>query len=541
MIIKSLSRKSASYDQLAQYMQRGSVEGFTIYHNLYRTPDTQKIIQTFEQMGEWLPQRKNGNMLYHEILSLKRQDGVDLALQQDALYAMVHQYLAERAPGQLAYGCLHIEPGHLHVHLMISPNRLDRPTKRIRLPKAQLWELQGKMEMFLQERWPELREPSLYSRKPAPALKKTEREAQLEQRTGKPSIKSQVKDQVEAILEQSTSQPSLQARLAAADMQLEIRGTNPVILAGGRRYRLRTLGLMPAYERLLVLDGLAQQLQAQDTAVPSASVSETLSPAAVPDRAPTMEPSSASLPTEKPPQLPERAPSAALHKELPNLPDPTPRPSEPRATELQPGAFHPLTHPVEQPAQPAILEVKPSDTPNQVAHPGTMEQAPPSREKREESPPSVTDVGRKQADPPDTSQRSWWQHIQATAGKVAETAREFRDDFHQALEDYVHVRDAHLEQEETAMPSAANPSEPGHEPDRQAQERLDRLKRARQHEQPSPERRRTHQQEPQPQAKREARFSPEQTLDRQAQERLNRLRRARDQQPRHRSRDLERD
>lgn len=251
MIIKSLSRKSASYDQLLDYMSRRSIPEYTLFHNIYRTQDKQRVVHEFERMGESLPKRKNGNMLYHEILSIQRRNDVPLDMQKEALFAMVQQYLQARAPGQIGYGCMHVEKEHLHVHLMLSPNRVDRPEKRVRLKKSELWDIQSRMEMFLQERLPQLKERSLYSRKKAPALKKTERESQMELRTGQPSTKSQVRDLVNAILEQSPSEKILQQKLQAVGMRVEHRGKLPVLVTANRRYRLKTLGLQPVYERVL--------------------------------------------------------------------------------------------------------------------------------------------------------------------------------------------------------------------------------------------------------------------------------------------------
>jgi len=487
MIIKSLSRKSASYDQLLEYMQRGSVQDFTVFHNLYRNVEKDRIIQEFELMGEQLPPRKNGNMLYHEILSLQRQEGVDLEQQKQALYTMVQQYLQERAPGQLGYGCMHVEKEHLHIHLMLSPNSLDRPAKRVRLTKSQLWEIQGRMEMFLQERWPELKERSLYSRSAPPALKKKDREFQLEQRTGKPSVKSQVKEKLEVMLEQSTTQATLTARLAEQDMELEIRGKNPVVIAAGRRYRLRTLGLLPAYERVLVLDGLAEQMKTHGN------------PAIPPPAA-----------TDTPPQ---KAPQAQA----------LPEPSAPSADAL--------TQPTQVPEQ--------------------KYQASPVQPRQEKKPEAQITYSEPKAHSQiqDTTQKSktgFWNQIRDTAGKAQNAVKEFRDDFHKALEQHAQSKSIQSKEEPVVPPPSKDDDEK-----RRVEERLARLKKAREKELPQRSERRqerevrsvqrdeTRKRDQATPNRQEPRTQP---MDRESQERLERLRKMREKKGRQdRERGWERD
>ncbi|PIQ23097.1 hypothetical protein COW36_03480 [bacterium (Candidatus Blackallbacteria) CG17_big_fil_post_rev_8_21_14_2_50_48_46] len=479
MIIKSLSRKSDSYDQLVAYMQQGSHADFTVYHNVYRTQDSGKIIEEFESMGGQLPQRKNGNMLYHEILSLKRQEGIDLEEQKHALYAMVQEYLQERASGQLGYGCMHIEKEHLHMHLMLSPNRIDRPSRRVRLTKAQLWDIQGRMEMFLQERWPQLRERSLYSRSAPPAFKKKDREFQLEQRTGKPSVKSQVKEKLQVVLEQSTSQTSFKKHLDELDMQLVIRGKNPVIVATGRRYRLQTLGLLPAYERLLVLDGLAQQMKSHNNPIvrPQETNQESSSPA-----------SQVKTVTET------QTPVPVLDAPTVHTPVKDEELSHKKSTPLFEQNREP-SRPIESPKVPAVSE--------------------------------KTGV---------------WQKLRETANKAQTVIKEFRGEFHESLEKYAQSKEPKMHsREEFRMPPREKETEERLARLKKAREKEQPQRtEPRRDKEPHSSHRQESQKADQNRALRKE--QPKQREDRESQERLNRLRKAREQRSRNdRQRDFERD
>ena len=73
MIIKSLSRKKPTFDQLYNYMLDGAEQKhFIISKNLYNT-DKDKVLLQFKENSKLLPKRKNGVFLYHKIISLPGQ------------------------------------------------------------------------------------------------------------------------------------------------------------------------------------------------------------------------------------------------------------------------------------------------------------------------------------------------------------------------------------------------------------------------------------------------------------------------------------
>ena len=65
MIIKSMSRKESSFNQLIDYMGSGRAdERFTILHNIFsRNPD--QIKDEFYQNAGFLHRRTGGNYMYH--------------------------------------------------------------------------------------------------------------------------------------------------------------------------------------------------------------------------------------------------------------------------------------------------------------------------------------------------------------------------------------------------------------------------------------------------------------------------------------------
>ena len=70
MIIKSMSRKAATFGQLIEYITTGQIdERYNVHQNMF-SRHYDKLKAEFEENAEYLPKRKNGVYLYHEILSI---------------------------------------------------------------------------------------------------------------------------------------------------------------------------------------------------------------------------------------------------------------------------------------------------------------------------------------------------------------------------------------------------------------------------------------------------------------------------------------
>lgn len=189
MIVRSYSRRTSSFHQLLSYLTRdGRMSDITpLGVNLFSpgvpdpdsSPDIpdnshasdildpldplvpsdaldpafREVADEFVENARHLKPRKNGVVLYHEILSFAEADRpratpamlVDLAL----------FYLRQRAPGALAFGVVHADRDNLHIHLVISANRRGEPN-RIRLTRAGFREKKERLEARQRERYPGL-------------------------------------------------------------------------------------------------------------------------------------------------------------------------------------------------------------------------------------------------------------------------------------------------------------------------------------------------------------------------------------------------
>lgn len=245
MIIKSMARKEASFAQLVAYMEKDSGDR-VLYHNFYGHDRmrTDEIVREFEENARRLPRRKNGNALYHEILSLSAGRVLDRAEARRILADIGYEYLSRRAPGQLAYGTLHRDTDHLHLHLCISSNDLGKPN-RVRLAKRDFADIQKEVEALVLERYPELNQERIYTKdRTKERVKTASREQQFKERTGKTSRKEGMAGIVHGLLEYAGSAKELDALLARHGFKVYRRGkTFGLVDAEGKRHRMKTLGL----------------------------------------------------------------------------------------------------------------------------------------------------------------------------------------------------------------------------------------------------------------------------------------------------------
>lgn len=255
MIIKSMSRKEASFGQLMDYIDRdGGDEHTRIRYNLL-SRDRDRMRAEFEQNAEHMAKRKNGVFMYHEIISITRARGIDLEAQKQRLYEIAQEYVAARAPRNLCYGGLHDDKDHsLHFHLMISANRAGEP-KRHRLSKEQFRTIQISLERYVLEKYPELEQKVAIEKTAETRIPK--KETELKRRGGKVTQREEVSSRIKEALEGSRDREGLLRELEAVGLEFYVRGQNIGVIdrETGKRHRVKTLDAqLPALlqEKMLV-------------------------------------------------------------------------------------------------------------------------------------------------------------------------------------------------------------------------------------------------------------------------------------------------
>ena len=256
MIIKSMSRKDHSFSELYDYIKKGMEGEYdhpnAFSHNFYNGfDDREQILKGYHDNVKNLQKRKNGNNLYHEIISVKVNQKISRHKHYEALHTITSDYIKMRADKCLVIGGIHDEHDHhIHMHLMISSNELGSKT-RLRLTKKDFSTVKKLTEEKALALHPELAQEVLIN-----AKKKTNsisnKEDALKRRTKKPSIKDQFKDKLKDIFDQSIDKADFFNNLAKESIEIYTRGKTIGFLDidNNRKHRLKTLGLESEFEAI---------------------------------------------------------------------------------------------------------------------------------------------------------------------------------------------------------------------------------------------------------------------------------------------------
>lgn len=268
MIVKSMSRKTPSFGQLLAYMTIPERTGPAVTHNLAAdAQDIDAVHREFLDNYRYLPPRKSGNVLYHEILSFADHDRANVT--PSILEDMTRKYLDLRAPFALAFAQAHFEETDCpHVHIMISANKVGSH-HRVSLSRAEFAKVKHDLEAYQRQRYPFLEHSVVFERsnpknkKQRSPIRQRRRESERARRLAKqgcqePSQKERVRDLIAQQLATARSGKAFFQRLKNLGLLLYKRGRHVAVqdLAGrcgaslgkGRRYRLKTLGLEEAFQ-----------------------------------------------------------------------------------------------------------------------------------------------------------------------------------------------------------------------------------------------------------------------------------------------------
>lgn len=290
MIIKSLARKQPTFDQLitycrreedaeapaasifaslVNYTRRGDAARVVLTRNLGVAPeDRTAVVKAFEKNYALLKPRANGNALYHEVLSLCRSDGIPKERQIEMAREIAAHYLEHRAPNCLVYGVAHLDTPYTHVHLVISANEVGATTRH-RLSRKDFADAQRAAERYRLERFPELGRETYYTRARVKEEKRRVTEDALERRTGKPSRRQQVKQEIERCCRLATSEQALAAAFQRIGLTLYCRGSTWGVVdqESGKKFRLKTLGVETAFAEAQMRWSLVESREAEMRAV----------------------------------------------------------------------------------------------------------------------------------------------------------------------------------------------------------------------------------------------------------------------------------
>ncbi len=251
MIIKSMSRKAATFGQLIGYMNReAAAERYSLRRHCYGRKE-RELEAEFKTNAAHMRTRKNGVYMYHEILSITKTAHLSDEDMKLALRKIAEGYVLRRCPHNMVYGVIHDDHAHhLHYHLLISSNEAGQ-AERTRLSRADFQAIKVEMERRVLVEFPALRQKVAIEKKPYDE-RLSQKGAELKRRTGKTPVRDKVQDTIREIFADSLTKEELFERLAKSRMNLYIRGKNIGIQdeQTGRKFRLARLGLTERFEEL---------------------------------------------------------------------------------------------------------------------------------------------------------------------------------------------------------------------------------------------------------------------------------------------------
>lgn len=241
MIIKSKSRRRATWRQLLNYMDDGTDErSLVLTHNVRGTSIEACAAEFLEAEEARLTHRTDSVVLYHEVMSFHDED--THVITQEKLEDLTLQYINLRAEKGLVVAMSHHDRDHVHVHFCISG--VEHSTgKSMRMSQSQFTAVKRSMQAYQQQRYPEIAKSIADHGRKARQVR-SEPEYLMKQRTGRPSKRDELSVTLRSLFEQSKSIERFGKALKEHGMELYLRNGWPQgVMADGVKYRLSSIGI----------------------------------------------------------------------------------------------------------------------------------------------------------------------------------------------------------------------------------------------------------------------------------------------------------
>ena len=267
MILKSMSRKGGILNVLEYIADPNKKGEQSLLWNLRATDTSLKEIEKeFLDNSRYTARRKrkNGIMIYHEVLSLSRFDLSEA--KPEILLDLAEHYLEARAKNALAYALPHYDSGNAHIHIIISANE-RKSSKKLRISKYQFQRIKKELEDYQRRKYPQLSNSIVDHTKSLKQandrktpevkekIKETRQERERSRRFNKanqpkpPTKKEKLNEIITKSLFKATSEAHLAKILHKERVTYTHRGQNITTSFVGdkMKYRFSTLGLTDLY------------------------------------------------------------------------------------------------------------------------------------------------------------------------------------------------------------------------------------------------------------------------------------------------------
>ena len=128
-----------------------------VVHNIHwKRQSKEEIMAAFLENDAFRKKRKNGVVVYHEILSFHPEDSDYLLDHPWVLETISRFYMLRRSPDGLGIAVLHQDKEHLHIHMMLSANKIESP-QSTRLTKNEFRQIRRDVEQYQSLVFPQLK------------------------------------------------------------------------------------------------------------------------------------------------------------------------------------------------------------------------------------------------------------------------------------------------------------------------------------------------------------------------------------------------
>lgn len=251
-VVKSTGRKDANFDKLINYLFKedgGELPTFTYLHNIIGVDpeDREALVQAFVSNDTHRKKRKNGNAMYHDMISFHPKDSAYIKKNPHVLEDMTRVYLEFRAPHGVALAKPHLDKEHIHIHVMLSANERESATS-LRRSKQEFLEIQQALQEYQVGYHPGLKYSYVAERDKEKYVtaEKAERVShklwQMEKRGVGTPDKDQVRELMTQVVAQAKNAQELKALVQKAGGEVyEYRDKMNGVRFNGKKYRFTTL------------------------------------------------------------------------------------------------------------------------------------------------------------------------------------------------------------------------------------------------------------------------------------------------------------
>ena len=256
MVVKTIRWKNINFKKIISYILdknwNEKTSSFAIFRNI---KNSSNVLKEFKENDRYRKRRKNGVVLYHEVLSFHKKDSHKL--DHLKLNEIALKYISVRSPNALCVASPHFDTENIHIHFCFSGTEY-KSSKTLRMDNKIFKKVRQEIENFQKENFPELQNSLVFSRnqeflnsrkegnKKLMITGKSEKEFQMNKRllgNGQRTDKEIIKKELRSLFLKSNNLNDFQQNIISKGFEIYSYRNKPTgILFNERKYRFKLFG-----------------------------------------------------------------------------------------------------------------------------------------------------------------------------------------------------------------------------------------------------------------------------------------------------------